>query len=40
MRGHLLQLTTDNGVFSKQTVDFGTRTLISAIDFTKLLTGN
>ncbi|MCO6543513.1 MAG: class I SAM-dependent methyltransferase [Lactobacillus sp.] len=40
LRGHLLQLTTDNGVFSKQTVDFGTRTLISAIDFTKLPAGN
>ena len=40
LRGHLLQLTTDNGVFSKQTVDFGTRTLISAIDFTNLPAGN
>ena len=29
--GHVLHLTTDNGVFSKHTVDFGSRVLIASV---------
>lgn len=29
--GHELNFVSDNGVFSKNTVDFGTRTLLEAV---------
>ncbi|AVK64477.1 16S rRNA methyltransferase [Lactobacillus sp. CBA3606] len=37
---HQFKFTTDNGVFSKRTVDYGSRTLLSAFEPTDLPTGN
>ncbi len=36
---HQFKFTTDNGVFSKRTVDYGSRTLLSAFDPTALPAG-
>ncbi len=35
-----LTFTTDNGVFSKKTVDFGSKTLVESVDFDKIPDGN
>ncbi|ANK59103.1 class I SAM-dependent methyltransferase [Loigolactobacillus backii] len=40
LRGHEFHFVTDNGVFSKRTVDFGTRTLLEAFSFTDLPAGD
>lgn len=37
--GNNLHFTTDSGVFSKSTVDFGTRTMLDALDKTTLTDG-
>ncbi|TYC47630.1 class I SAM-dependent methyltransferase [Leuconostoc litchii] len=37
--GHQLEFTTDSGVFSKSTVDFGTRTMLNALEKTSLPNG-
>ncbi|MGY3742737.1 class I SAM-dependent methyltransferase [Leuconostoc inhae] len=37
--GHQLHFTTDSGVFSKSTVDFGTRTMINALKKTTIISG-
>ncbi|QSB51717.1 class I SAM-dependent methyltransferase [Leuconostoc falkenbergense] len=37
--GHQLHFTTDSGVFSKSTVDFGTRTMLGALSKTTIPTG-
>ncbi|MBA1435128.1 class I SAM-dependent methyltransferase [Bombilactobacillus bombi] len=39
LRNFVFQFTSDNGVFSKQTVDYGTRTLIEALDIIDLPAG-
>lgn len=39
LRGQALTFVTDNGVFSKRTVDFGTRTLLDTFDFAALPAG-
>ena len=40
LRGNEFQFTTDSGVFSKTTVDFGSRLLIETVDFNELPEGN
>ena len=40
LRGQSLNFVTDNGVFSKHTVDFGTRTLLATFSFANLPTGD
>ncbi|TMT00807.1 class I SAM-dependent methyltransferase [Apilactobacillus kunkeei] len=35
-----LTFTTDNGVFSKRTVDFGSKTLVESVNFDKIPDGN
>ncbi|GLX32469.1 16S RNA G1207 methylase RsmC [Leuconostoc mesenteroides subsp. dextranicum] len=37
--GHELHFTTDSGVFSKSTVDFGTRTMLDALEKTSIPIG-
>lgn len=39
LRGQQLNFSTDSGVFSKQTVDYGTRTLLKAFDWQQLPAG-
>lgn len=39
LRGQTLNFVTDNGVFSKHTVDFGTRTLLETFSFADLPAG-
>ncbi|UQS84329.1 class I SAM-dependent methyltransferase [Bombilactobacillus thymidiniphilus] len=39
LRQQELQFTTDSGVFSKQTVDYGTRALLAAMDLSNLPEG-
>ena len=39
LRTHNLQFTTDNGVFSKQIIDYGTRVLIAALNWDGLPAG-
>ncbi|MGK0552582.1 class I SAM-dependent methyltransferase [Enterococcus faecalis] len=39
LQGKIFQFTTDNGVFSKQTVDYGSRVLIEAFEWTNLPEG-
>ncbi|MFD1429026.1 class I SAM-dependent methyltransferase [Lacticaseibacillus mingshuiensis] len=39
LAGHQLTFTTDNGVFSKHTVDFGSRTLIDTVMAQTLIAG-
>ncbi|CAJ1196685.1 Ribosomal RNA small subunit methyltransferase C [Companilactobacillus paralimentarius] len=40
LRGHGLDFTSDSGVFSRQTIDYGSRVLIDAIDFQNVPNGN
>lgn len=40
LRGHNLKFTSDSGVFSRQTIDFGSRVLIEAIDFSNVPNGD
>lgn len=40
LRGNEFQFTTDSGVFSKATVDFGSRLLIETVDFNELPEGD
>jgi 16S rRNA (guanine1207-N2)-methyltransferase len=40
LKGNNLKFTSDSGVFSKQTIDFGSRVLIEAIDFSNVPQGN
>lgn len=40
LRGHNLKFTSDSGVFSRQTIDFGSRVLIEAIDFSNIPNGD
>ena len=37
--GNHLHFTTDSGVFSKSTVDFGTRTMLNALNKTTIISG-
>lgn len=37
--GNKLKFQTDSGVFSRNTVDFGSRTLIDAVDYNNLVSG-
>lgn len=39
LRTHNLQFTTDNGVFSKQIIDYGTRVLVAALNWDGLPAG-
>ncbi|MFD0897543.1 class I SAM-dependent methyltransferase [Loigolactobacillus binensis] len=39
LRGQAMTFVTDNGVFSKRTVDFGTRTLLATFDFATVPAG-
>ncbi|AYF92893.1 class I SAM-dependent methyltransferase [Apilactobacillus bombintestini] len=38
--GNTLTFTTDNGVFSKRTVDFGSKTLVENVNFDKIPAGD
>lgn len=38
--GNTLTFTTDNGVFSKRTVDFGSQTLVESVNFDKIPAGD
>lgn len=40
LRNHSLDFTSDSGVFSRQTIDYGSRVLIDAIDFQNVPNGN
>lgn len=40
LRGREFKFVTDAGVFSKKTVDFGSRLLIEAIDFSEMISGD
>lgn len=40
LRGHEFKFVTDAGVFSKKTVDFGSRLLIEAFDFSEMIPGD
>lgn len=40
LRNHNFDFMSDSGVFSRQTVDYGSRVLIEAIDFTNVPAGN
>jgi len=40
LRKHNLNFISDSGVFSRQTIDFGSRVLIEAIDFANIPAGN
>ena len=40
LRGNNLAFTSDSGVFSRQTVDYGSRVLIESIDFDEIPAGN
>ena len=40
LKGNNLKFTSDSGVFSRQTIDFGSRVLIEAIDFSNVPQGN
>lgn len=40
MRKHNLHFISDSGVFSRQTIDYGSRVLIDAIDFQNVPEGN
>ncbi|GEO47093.1 class I SAM-dependent methyltransferase [Companilactobacillus kimchii] len=40
LRNHNLKFISDSGVFSRQTVDYGSRVLIEAIDFQSIPEGN
>ncbi|MFD1418965.1 class I SAM-dependent methyltransferase [Companilactobacillus keshanensis] len=40
LRGHNLAFTSDSGVFSRQTIDFGSRVLIESINFDEIPAGN
>ncbi|KRN99224.1 class I SAM-dependent methyltransferase [Companilactobacillus kimchiensis] len=40
LRNHNLNFISDSGVFSRQTIDFGSRVLIEAIDFANIPAGN
>lgn len=40
LRGREFKFVTDAGVFSKKTVDFGSRLLIEAIDFSEMIPGD
>ncbi|WP_125770395.1 class I SAM-dependent methyltransferase [Companilactobacillus furfuricola] len=40
LRSHNLKFTSDSGVFSRQTIDFGSRVLIEAIDFSNVPNGD
>lgn len=40
LKGHNLKFTSDSGVFSRQTIDFGSRVLIDAVDFSSVPQGN
>ena len=40
LRGHEFKFVTDAGVFSKKTVDFGSRLLIEALDFSEMISGD
>ncbi|AKP66965.1 class I SAM-dependent methyltransferase [Companilactobacillus ginsenosidimutans] len=40
LKGNNLKFTSDSGVFSRQTIDFGSRVLIEAIDFSNVPQGD
>lgn len=40
LKGHNLKFTSDTGVFSRQTIDYGSRVLIEAVDFSNVPQGN
>ena len=40
LRGKEFKFVTDTGVFSKKTVDFGSRLLIETLDFSEMVPGN
>ncbi|WP_129045315.1 class I SAM-dependent methyltransferase [Companilactobacillus metriopterae] len=40
LRGNSFKFTSDSGVFSRQTVDYGSRVLIDSIDFTEVPDGD
>ncbi|MQS89349.1 class I SAM-dependent methyltransferase [Companilactobacillus mishanensis] len=40
LKGNNLKFTSDSGVFSRQTIDYGSRVLIDAIDFSNVPQGN
>jgi len=40
LRGHNLTFTSDSGVFSRQTIDYGSRVLIESIKFDEIPAGN
>lgn len=40
LKGNNLKFTSDSGVFSRQTIDYGSRVLIEAIDFSNIPAGN
>lgn len=40
LRGNNLSFTSDSGVFSRQTIDFGSRVLIESINFDEIPEGN
>lgn len=40
LKGHEFKFVTDQGVFSKKTVDFGSRLLIETLDLTDLVAGD
>ncbi|MER2226387.1 MAG: class I SAM-dependent methyltransferase [Carnobacterium sp.] len=40
LRGHEFKFVTDTGVFSKKTVDFGSRLLIETLDFSGMIDGD
>lgn len=40
LRGHEFKFVTDAGVFSKKTVDFGSRLLIETLDFSEMIPGD
>lgn len=40
LRNHSLDFTSDSGVFSRQTIDYGSRVLIDAINFQNVPNGN
>ena len=40
LRKHNFDFMSDSGVFSRQTIDYGSRVLIEAIDFQNIPNGN